>query len=211
MLTPSALEAFAEQLRENGVTAKSVEQASKAGGDHEIRSSKWKTYYRSAAFPTSGVLLAYETEDASIADLLDRLTQESTNFDLLREAGHVVPIARPTASVVLDHLADGRPAAALVVEHIAGRGPFKGIYPKSFMGVVNAMGEPARSVARANWTRLQAAVGRRAPMDLQLMLEPEGRIVVIDCERTTQQPVYRLQDWDDTVRPRVPGAGPSTW
>ncbi len=171
-------------IQHTGVSEETVDRDTRRGGDTPGHGTKWKVYYRLASDPLLGVLLAHETEADTLDRQLARLNEEAGNYAALRDAGFVVPQCAAGAVATLDHLAGGTRAAALVVEHVDGRGPYKATTQfRSIARIVGGSPPDIEPLYRQAWSALQAAACERCPMDLQVLLADDGRIVTIDPER----------------------------
>lgn len=171
-------------IQDSGVSEETVDRDTRRGSDTPGHGTKWKVYYRLAAGPRLGVLLAHETEADTLDRQIARLDEEAGNYATLRAAGFVVPHCATRAVATLDYLAGGVSAAALVVEHIAGHGPYKaGTQFRSIARIVGGSAAGLEPLYRQAWSALQMSARERCPMDLQVLLAHDGRIVTIDPER----------------------------
>jgi len=172
-----------DQISVEGIQAATVDVASRRGGDTVGHATKWKVYYQLSAEPGYGVLLAHENEDATLKEQRAKLDEEAGNFKRLRKAGFDVPDTAQHSIDVTDYLAGGVRAAALVVEHIAGPGPYKARTEVSAIRKIVGQDETRKALHLLAWARLSKAAQAAAPMDLQVILADDGRIVTIDPEK----------------------------
>ncbi len=170
-------------LATEGISEITVDLESRRGGDTSGSETKWKVYYRLRSDPNCGVLLRHATQDIPLGQQIALLDAELRNYGILRDSGFDVPKTATSIFTVVDHLAGGAQAAALVVEHVDGVGPYKAFTAARSIGKVirdRAMGTDA--TYRDAWQRLATATSRIAPMDMQVLITDDGRIVTIDVE-----------------------------
>ncbi|WP_294329785.1 hypothetical protein [uncultured Sphingomonas sp.] len=175
---------YIDLLEEIGITAETVDINSRRGGNTVGYGSSWKVYYRLAADPLIGVLLAHVTKSDTIVQQREKLDKEAMNFGVLGCHGYDVPSVFGPSIEVIDYLADETKAAALLVTHIEGMGPYKATTQFSSIGRIIAAKSPAlRNKLCAAWDQLTRAAAEKAPRDLQVILADDGRIVTIDPEQ----------------------------
>ncbi len=130
--------------------------------------------------------MIHETNNDDACHQCKVLVEEAENFRKLGSSGYDVPNVADEIVVVTDHLhADGeKRAAALIVEHISGSGPYK---PVTETHLISKAVENAKKGLQAeyysSWDKLVTAVAKAAPMDLQVILSDDGRIMTIDPEK----------------------------
>ncbi|MBS1054918.1 hypothetical protein [Gluconobacter kondonii] len=174
---------FIDELVSNGIREDIIELSSKRGGDDPLHSSKWKIYYRSSNYPEYGVLLAYEDEDYSVDTLLEKLNNELRNYEALRVIGYDVPRTCDNSIRIQDHLKPPREAAAIIVEHISGAGPYKAKTGISSIKKIVSQKHDLKNLYDEAWRKISEAAKKKMPMDLQVIVEENGRIVTIDPEQ----------------------------
>ncbi|GAN83732.1 hypothetical protein F1645_13625 [Novacetimonas hansenii] len=101
----------------------------------------------------------------------------------MRSLGYDVPVTCNEGIKIQDHLRTPREAAAIIVEHISGAGPYKA---KTEIGAIRKIvsQKPAlKNLYDAAWKKISGAAQKIIPMDLQVIVEYNGRIVTIDPEK----------------------------
>lgn len=95
-----------------------------------------------------------------------------------------MPTTADRSIEVVDRLSAGNPAAALVLEHVAGRGPYKArTQVHAIASIVRESEGNLKAHYLESWAKLTQAAAATVPMDLQVILADDGRIVTIDPEK----------------------------